>query len=98
MYSKIQPKSFIPYLGTFQCLLEDQLNQQTSSKQTRQSLLVITRNIIEILKNVVPFSSLSPSLLLVKQCLFTIAKQATAISLVEKATECLVIIVRLVIC
>lgn len=80
-------------IGSLQCLLEEQLSLQTGNKQTRQMLIVTAGNLIDLLKFVVPHGSLSPPMLMLKKCLIMTAKQATAVSLVERATECLVIIV-----
>lgn len=74
-------------------MLEEQLSLQTGNKQTRQMLIITAGNLIELLKYVVPYGSLSPPMLMLKKCLIMTAKQATAVSLVERATECLVIIV-----
>ena len=93
MFSKIQPELLVSSLATLQCLLEEQLSQQVADKQDRQRLIITASQLIDLIKNIVPHSSLSPALLLTKNYLINIAKQATAISLADKAAECVVIIV-----
>ena len=77
----------------FHCTLEDRLYQTDQTPAEKQLSLAVCSHILDLVKQILPCCSLSPFASRFLQFLLTIAKQATAISLVEKAVECVVILV-----
>ena len=79
-------------MTVFYCALENRLYAE-SSCHDRQTNLLVASQILDLLKRVLVECSLTPTLQRLLKLLLVIAKQANAVSLVEKATECIVILV-----
>ena len=80
-------------MTVFYCTLENRLYSNESSCQNRQTNLLVASQILDLLKRVLVECSLTPTLQRLLKLLLVVAKQANAVSLVEKAAECIVILV-----
>lgn len=93
MFATLRPQSLAPYLSVLHCTLEDRLYQTKQTPAEKQQSLRVCSHILDLVKQILPSCTLSPLVSRFLQFLQTIATQATAISLVEKAAECIVILV-----
>ena len=96
IFSQLSPQSLVSYLSVLHCTLEDRLYQTDRTPAEKQRSLAVCSHILDLVKQILPCCSLSPFASRFLQFLLTIAKQATAISLVEKAVECVVILVEVI--
>ena len=80
--AEIHPKSFI-----------HQLLHPISEKNQRQIRTYLAGKLLDILQNVLRECEISPAVSTLQKCLLQIIQQATSVSLVEKASQCVVVIV-----
>ena len=91
--AEIHPKSFIHQLLHIQRSLESLLESPISEKNQRQIRTYLAGKLLDILQNVLRECEISPAVSTLQKCLLQIIQQATSVSLVEKASQCVVVIV-----
>ena len=89
------PGLLTPHIPSLQLTLEAVLHRSAANPQQRQLLLCHAGLLLDLIKSLVVFAHMTPSVQQLCDNLVSITAQATAVSLVEKATECIVVIVML---
>lgn len=87
------PGLLTPHIPSLQLTLEAVLHRSAANPQQRQLLLCHAGQLLDLIKGLVVFAYVTPSVQQLCDNLVSITAQATAVSLVEKATECIVVIV-----
>lgn len=95
--AEINSESLIHQLLTIQRSMESLLEYPAADKKQRQINTYLSGKLLEILQSILHECSVSPAVSTLQQCLLRIIKQATSVSLVEKASQCLVVIVTIVL-
>lgn len=91
--ARIVPSVLITHLPSILLILEGVLHHSSQDPQQRRVMLCASGQLLELVKLLLGRCQVTPTIQRLSQILVTIPSQGTAISLVEKATECLVIIV-----